>query len=284
MSNLGEPKILKNFQGRLFFLFLLILIGLSCSKFIPSLIGEKDNKEMVNLPSDVRGADIDYDLEKESSMISTLTSENKLYQEQNQFVSNRTKRTENITSKEELPEKLKKFSEIMSPDKKIVYLKTDVNTTFENVLQIFQIIRDAKINKVGLVVLKKNAEPDKKTYRQFEVKLPENFEKSDYIVRPNPLTLVAMLETDGKLSLNREDMGMISNTEQLETLLANVFKERENNGVFREGTNEIEKTVFIRISKSNKYSDFIKLVDAVKLAGSQPIAVKTDDDNNYIVR
>jgi len=245
---------------------------------VPFLINEPKRKnELVNLPVNVKYADSDYDLEKESSMILTLTAENKLYQRQN-----RVERTENSITKEELPEKLKSSMKDKTPDRRIVYFKCDVNASFENVLQVFDIIRKADIDKVGLVVVgeKNNTDPYQVNPIRFEVKLPlEPTKKANEMVRPNPLTLVAILERDGKLMLNREDMGTISDTKKLENMLVEVFKEREYNGVFREGTNEVEKTVFLKISKSSKYGDFIKLVEAVKGAGTQPIGIQIDDIN-----
>jgi len=96
-------------------------------------------------------------------------------------------------------------------------------------------------------------------------------------LKPNPLTLVAVLDADGKLKLNGEDTGMVSDTKQLRDKLTRIFKDRENNGVFREGTNEVEKTVFLKMSPTGKYGDFIKLVEAVKGAGAQPIGIQFED-------
>ncbi len=61
------------------------------------------------------------------------------------------------------------------------------------------------------------------------------------------------------------------------TQLSEIFKERDTNGVFREGTNEVEKTVFIKSPRSVKYGDVVKVIDAVKLAGAQPIGLQIDD-------
>ena len=72
-------------------------------------------------------------------------------------------------------------------------------------------------------------------------------------------------------------MGNVSDTNNLTNKLTEIFKERENNGVFREGTNEVEKTVFVKASRSLKYGDFVKVIDALKLAGSQPIGIQIDD-------
>ncbi len=247
---------------------------------IPFLINEPTRKkETVNLPENVKYAESDYNIEKESAMILTLTADNKLYKEEKQSLPDKIEIKENIITKEELPAKLKKFSEAMSPDKQIVYLKSDVNASYENVLQIFDIIRKSEISKIGLVGYgEKNADdPYQLRYRIFEVKLPALPDKNN-IIRPNPNTLIAILETDGKLKLNQENLGMISDSAKLVKMLTSIFKDRENNGVLIEGTNEVEKTVFIRVTKSGKYGDLIKLVEAVKLSGAQPIGIQFEDD------
>ena len=250
---------------------------------IPFLINEPKRKnELVNLPTNSKTANSDYDLAKETSVILTLTSDNKLYEKQNRNLSDRVERTETIITKEELPAKLKSSMQDKTPDKRIVYLKCDVNATYENILQVFDIIRKSDIDKVGLVVVgeKNENDPYQINPRTFEVKLPEPpTDKVNEVVKPNPLTLVAMLEKDGKLTLNREDIGAISNTKKLENMLVEIFKDREANGVFREGTNEVEKTVFLKVAKSSKYGDFIKLVEAVKGAGTEPIGIQIDDLN-----
>jgi biopolymer transport protein ExbD len=236
---------------------------------IPFLINEPKRKnELVNLPTDFF-AEVDYDIAKETSVILTLTSDNKLSERQNRDI-----------SREELPAKLKSLMEGKTPDKRIVYLKCDVNATYENVLQIFDIIRNADIDKVGLVVIgeKNENDPYQIKPKKFEVKLPEPpTDKINVMVKPNPLTLVATLDKDGKLKLNNEGMGIISDSEKFVNRLKQVFKDREYAGVFREGTNEVEKTIFLKVSESSKYGDFIKLVDAVKIAGAQPIGIQIDD-------
>jgi biopolymer transport protein ExbD len=59
--------------------------------------------------------------------------------------------------------------------------------------------------------------------------------------------------------------------------LREIFKERENNGVFREGTNEVEKTIFIKSPRSVRYGDVVKVIDAAKTAGASPIGLQIDD-------
>jgi len=252
---------------------LIEILLITAAVAVPFLIGEPKRKnELVKLPEAV-SADSDYNIEKESSMVLSLTADNKLYERQKDG-----KTTENIVNKGDLSQKIEKSMQDKTSDKRIVYFKADANATFENALQIFEIIRLAKIEKLGLVVLgkKDNDDPYQISSRLFEVKLPQPKNENE-MVKPNPLTLTVMLNKDGKLMLNYEDLGTISNTERLTNKLIEEFKDREKNGIFREGTNEIVKTVFLRVSKSVKYSDFIKLVDAVKISGAEPIGIQLDD-------
>jgi biopolymer transport protein ExbD len=115
---------------------------------------------------------------------------------------------------------------------------------------------------------------------RFEAKVPAEPKPEEQEVdpKPNPLTLVVTVnKSDMKLLLNKENAGDVSDASSLTTQLSEIFKERDTNGVFREGTNEVEKTVFIKSPRSVKYGDVVKVIDAVKLAGAQPIGLQIDD-------
>lgn len=114
---------------------------------------------------------------------------------------------------------------------------------------------------------------------RFEAKVPaEPKEQQDVNVKPNPLTLVIAVNKETKaITLNNEPFGDVSDTEKLNTKLAEIFRERTNNGVFRENSNEIEKTVFIKSPKSVRYGDVVKVIDAAKAAGASPIGLQIDD-------
>jgi biopolymer transport protein ExbD len=114
---------------------------------------------------------------------------------------------------------------------------------------------------------------------RFEAKVPaEPKDEQNVNVKPNPLTLVVGVskETRG-ITLNNEPFGDVSDTEKLANRLREIFKERENNGVFREGTNEVEKTIFVKSPKSVRYGDVVKVIDAAKAAGASPIGLQIDD-------
>lgn len=114
---------------------------------------------------------------------------------------------------------------------------------------------------------------------RFEAKVPaEPKEQQDVNVKPNPLTLVVAINKETKsITLNNEPFGDVSDTEKLNTKLAEIFRERTNNGVFRENSNEIEKTIFIKSPKSVRYGDVVKVIDAAKAAGASPIGLQIDD-------
>ncbi len=115
---------------------------------------------------------------------------------------------------------------------------------------------------------------------QFEAKVPAEPQDlpEDVEIKPNPLTLVVSINAgDLKIKLNNEDMGDVSDTDTLTERLNTVFKQREEGNVVREGTNEIEKTVFIKAPKSVRYGDVVKVIDGVKQAGAQPVGLQIDD-------
>jgi len=114
---------------------------------------------------------------------------------------------------------------------------------------------------------------------RFEAKVPaEPKNQQNLDVKPNPLTLVIGINNATKaVTLNNEAAGDVSDASALTSKLQEIFKQRENNGVFRENSNEIEKTVFIKSPKSMRYGDVVKVIDAAKMAGASPIGLQVDD-------
>ncbi len=114
---------------------------------------------------------------------------------------------------------------------------------------------------------------------RFEAKVPaEPKDEQQVNVKPNPLTLVISINKETKaISLNNDTFGDVTDTEKLSNKLKEIFKEREANGVFREGSNEVEKTVFMKAPKSVRYGDVVKVIDAAKAAGASPIGLQIDD-------
>ena len=114
---------------------------------------------------------------------------------------------------------------------------------------------------------------------RFEAKVPaEPKDDQNVEIKPNPLSLVISIEKDSLgIKVNQDSFGDTSDTKPLTDKLTAVFKDRENQGVFRTGTNEIEKTVFVKAPKTTPYGEVVKVIDGAKLAGAQPIGLQIDD-------
>jgi biopolymer transport protein ExbD len=111
----------------------------------------------------------------------------------------------------------------------------------------------------------------------FKTKIPQEPADSREI-RPHPDTLVVALNSESSIRLNdlEENFGNSENASALTEKLVQIFNEREQNPAF--GKNgKISKTVFIKAPRNIAYGQVVKIVDAVKIAGAEPISLEIDD-------
>ncbi len=96
-------------------------------------------------------------------------------------------------------------------------------------------------------------------------------------VFPNPLKLQVDITKGGSLTLNSDPAGSLNEPMQLTKELIRIFREREANGVFRPGENEIEKTVSI-VMPLDGYGipELQKIAEAISLAGGDRIVLDID--------
>jgi biopolymer transport protein ExbD len=114
---------------------------------------------------------------------------------------------------------------------------------------------------------------------KFEAKVPAEPKNEQQLdVKPNPLTLVVSINRETRsISLNNESAGSVDDPSALTAKLTDIFNQRTTNGVFRENTNEVEKTIFLKSPTLVKYGDVVKVIDAAKMAGASPIGLQIDD-------
>jgi biopolymer transport protein ExbD len=80
-------------------------------------------------------------------------------------------------------------------------------------------------------------------------------------------------------------MGTTADLSGLKTFLKKVIKGREDQGVIRFGTDEIEKTVFVRAEPTLSLGEVIKVFEAAQQAGASPLKLpvevkaKKDDES-----
>jgi biopolymer transport protein ExbD len=111
----------------------------------------------------------------------------------------------------------------------------------------------------------------------FKTKIPQQPAKDDK-APAHINTLIVTVNHDNSLKLNQEmNLGTTSEPQKLIERLQNVFTEREKNGAFDESGEKIIKTVFIKAPRNLPYGEVVKAVDAVKIAGADPVSLQIDN-------
>lgn len=110
----------------------------------------------------------------------------------------------------------------------------------------------------------------------FKTKIPQ--EPNSRINEPNIYTLVVAINSDSTIKLNNTEIeGNLENNSGLIEKLSEIFSDREKNTALNENGDKIEKTVFIKAPRNLAYGKVVKVVDAVKIAGADPISLQIDD-------
>lgn len=122
----------------------------------------------------------------------------------------------------------------------------------------------------------------------FKAKIPQEPDMANP-ANPNTDTLVVSLHSDSTLKLNNEnDLGTVQEPKKLIERLSRTFQKRAENRDYAENkefrtdlpeAERIEKTVFIKAPRSTNYGSVVKVIDAVKVAGANPISLQIDDLN-----
>lgn len=112
--------------------------------------------------------------------------------------------------------------------------------------------------------------------RKPDVKAPTN-------VKPNPLILIVEMNETGGLALNNDNLGSLANTAPLTKKLTEIFKAREVNGVLMEGSNDVEKTVFVQMPPTAKYSDLMRIAHILNSVGTTPIGLQIDEPEVFMI-
>jgi len=105
-------------------------------------------------------------------------------------------------------------------------------------------------------------------------------------LKPNPLTLVVSISPDLQIKLNQDAMGSVNDPSALAAKLQQTFQQRKEQHAYKVGmetaTNipedqRIEKTVFVKAPRALHYGDVVKVIDAIKGAGANPVGLQVDD-------
>lgn len=123
---------------------------------------------------------------------------------------------------------------------------------------------------------------------RFRAEIPTQRDPNEDVsqLKPNPLTLVVSISTDLQIKLNQESMGSVNDPSPLAAKLQQTFQQRKEQRAYKVGmetaTNisedlRIEKTVFVKAPRALKYGEVVKVIDAIKGAGANPVGLQVDD-------
>lgn len=151
----------------------------------------------------------------------------------------------------------------------ILIVKADPTLTYNQIIEVVDAARISPSQKIQIQISKYNS-----------LFIPTRAEtKTTYGVKPNPLLLLVNLDKNLNLTLNNENEGSLNDTAQLEKRLAQIFKDREAKGMFRVGSNEVERTIFIKAPLSADFAEIIKLAAALRKPGADLIGLQIDGSN-----
>ena len=123
---------------------------------------------------------------------------------------------------------------------------------------------------------------------RFKADIPTQRDPNEDVskLKPNPLTLVVSISTDLQLKLNQDAIGSVNDTAALAAKLQQTFQQRREQHAYKVGTEtatnvpedqRIEKTVFVKAPRALPYGNVVKVIDAIKGAGANPVGLQVDD-------
>ena len=98
------------------------------------------------LPGEMISPTEDPEIVKDDAVVISIPNDDMFYVGKEKF------------SKDLMGEKIKKMTEGKVPDKRIVYIKSDINVSYGTVVEAINIIRKQDIDKIGLVADKKKSD------------------------------------------------------------------------------------------------------------------------------
>ncbi len=169
--------------------------------------------------------------------------------------------------------KIKTLIEKTPAERENIYLNVSDSVKYLPFLKMVHTLRLNDIEQINLIVL-----PEVKTDAPFYVlKVKLMPEPKDEVVEDEEyykMTIIN-LSKDGKINFARNDKKTYFTLdkeeikpEEAEAKIKQKLKEREEKKVLRTGTNEIDKRIYIKATKSSNYGQVVKLVDAATGAGA----------------
>jgi biopolymer transport protein ExbD len=229
---------------------------------------KQPNYPYVYVPKNIQNAKPDAHFSDEKAIVVSVMNDNRFLVGNDQF------------DGYDLQSRIKKLLEKNPSEKQLIYLNADIYVEYGDVVRVLDTIRRTDAESVGLIV--EPATSADKKQQVLKVKyLPEPKEDDP----PDLLDkrLVINLQKDGKIKLGRLDKYAFkpSGTELPEAEIAGklttMLKENEEKKINLKGTSEIDRTVFVKATRANRYGEVARLIDAATGAGATEVYLLLDD-------
>lgn len=208
---------------------------------------------VVDLPRDMKNADSDPNVLKDSAVVISVPYDDEFRVGRNTFPLG------------EIGDKLEHDLGGQPAAGRIVYLAASAAVDYLNVRQILDKVRMQGVNSVGLLV---ERQPGKDAPSVFKIRIPAEPAVDEVLpLKPDPLALIVSIGANDKVQLNQKSMGDPMDTANLVQTLTQVLQQRQ----------EHQKAVVIKPQRSTTYGQVVRLIDAAKGAGANPILLQLDD-------
>ena len=124
---------------------------------------------------------------------------------------------------------------------------------------------------------------------RFKTLVPEKSEELQADAKQSPRTLSVAINKDLTVTLTRGAdkiaEGSVNDTGPISSTLAKEFADRKSKNDWKLGfenrpelsaDERIEKTVFVKAPQTFKYGEVVKVIDAIKGAGANPVGLQTE--------
>jgi biopolymer transport protein ExbD len=204
-----------------------------------------------------------------------------------------------LVAKDQLGGKISALLKGRREAQRVVYLAGSQSVDYEKVVEILKIIREQHVDQFGLIV--NRGDSSEIAVGRFLIMVPTLRDPGEEVskLKPNPLTLLVSVSSELGLKLNQDSgprrgqlcfssapNGFGSDPDNVQRFLTCLFAHRTKLRAYKVGMEtridipleeRIEKIVFVNASRSIKYGDVLRVVNALKGAGTNPIGLKLDD-------
>lgn len=260
-----------------FSLFAILLFVVACMKKLPEKTIGSNGVPLgisVVLPRNVNNGDREPAVLKESAVIVSVPAEDQFYVGRDPV------------PKDVIGDMVSRRLKGQAEADRIVYVAGGAFIDYRNIVGVIDRVRREGVTRIGLLVDQQSRSSDAPSL--FKVQIPAEPDVNDDLskFKPDPLMLVVSISRDLKLQLNRESMGTAADTANLTQTLTRLFQSRKEQHAYKPGMEtrtdvpedeRIEKTIVVKATRSNKYGDLVRLIDAIKGAGANAIVLQIDD-------